>query len=285
MRLERSNAGDNASGGLGVLACMLYTPSDGVYICTGLVASTNILMYTVRLPNFEGPLELLLYFVKRDELDIHDIPIAHITEEFLAYVRLMELLDLELAGEFLVMAATLMQIKARMLLPRPTSGDGTETADDPRTELVRQLIEYSRYSDIADELSTRYEQQRYVFYRRFLATQPPAAETEYRNATLFDLLGALYRTLNRTENEPVFHQLQREQYSVEEQASALVNALRLHSVLHFGQFTRGRSRAFVVATFLALLELCKSGALYLRQDGEDIIVEASQIQQPEPIES
>lgn len=238
-------------------------------------------MYTVRLPNFEGPLELLLYFVRRDELDIYDIPIARITEEFLAYVRLMELLDLELAGEFLVMAATLLQIKARMLLPRPQSEDTPAPAEDPRTELVHQLIEYSRYRDVADELGSRYEQQRYVFYRSMLAAQPPPAQIEYRNATLFDLLSALYDALRRSgQQQQVFHQLTREQYSVEEQAAALVAALAEQPFLSFAAFTRQRSRAYVVATFLAMLELCKNGAVRLRQGSDgDIIVEATTVAQ------
>jgi len=232
-------------------------------------------MYTVRLPNFEGPLELLLYFVKRDELDIYDIPIAQITEEFLDYVRLMQMLDLELAGEFVVMAATLMRIKAQMLLPRPTDAEGTP-AEDPRAQLVVQLIEYSRYRDVAEHLAERAEAQRYVFYRSLLAAQPAADSVEYRNATLFDLLGALYGILRRQQpQEPTFHQLSREQYSVEEQAAAILETVRQSGRVRFGDFVRGRSRAFVVATFLALLELCKNGAVTLRQDAcaGEILVE------------
>lgn len=239
-------------------------------------------MYTVRLPNFEGPLELLLYFVKRDELDIYDIPIARITEEFLAYVRLMQLLDLDLAGEFLVMAATLMQIKARMLLPQRQTQDGTDTSTDPRAELVQQLIEYSRYRDVADELNRRLQEQRHVYYRCFLATQPLPIEVEYRNATLFDLLGALYQVLHRhSQSQPVFHHLEREQYSIEEQAVLVQKALAETPLIRFSTLVAGRSRAFIVATFLAVLELCKNGAVYLRQDGEgDLIVEAAYVEQP-----
>lgn len=238
-------------------------------------------MYTVRLPNFEGPLELLLYFVKRDELDIYDIPIARITEEFLAFVRLMQLLDLDLAGEFLVMAATLMQIKAQMLLPRQQSLDGTDAGADPRAELVQQLIEYSRYRDVADELDRRLQEQRNVYYRRFLTTQPLPIEVEYRNATLFDLLGALYQVLHRhSQHQPVFHHLEREQYSIEEQAVLVQNALAEMPIVRFSTLVAGRSRAFIVATFLAVLELCKNGAVYLRQDSEgDLILEAAYVEQ------
>ncbi|KXB97210.1 MAG: hypothetical protein AA908_07855 [Chlorobi bacterium NICIL-2] len=241
-------------------------------------------MYTVRLPNFEGPLELLLYFVKRDELDIYDIPIARITEEFLAYVRLMQLLDLELAGEFLVMAATLMQIKARMLLPRPESADGAEASEDPRTELVQQLIEYSRYRDVAEELGERYEQQRYIYYRRMLAAQPLSAEVTYRNATLFDLLEALYGVLSRHvgQSQATFVQLEREQYDVGEQMKLVLARLAEQPQCSFRALVSGRSRPYIVATFLALLELCKNGSISLRQlEGEsDITIEALSKHQP-----
>jgi segregation and condensation protein A len=241
-------------------------------------------MYTVRLPNFEGPLELLLYFVKRDELDIYDIPIARITEEFLAYVRLMQLLDLELAGEFLVMAATLMQIKARMLLPRPEQADGTESAEDPRTELVQQLIEYSRYRDVAAELGERYEQQRYIYYRRMLAAQPLPAEVTYRNATLFNLLEALYRVLRLhvEQSQATFVQLEREQYDVGEQMTLVLATLAEQPRCSFRELVRGRSRPYIVATFLAVLELCKNGSISLRQhEGDsDIIIEAPSADHP-----
>ncbi|MFM8179210.1 MAG: segregation and condensation protein A, partial [Candidatus Kapaibacterium sp.] len=123
--------------------------------------------YTVKLPNFEGPLDLLLFFIKRDELDIYDIPIGKITREFLEYIRLMQLFDLELAGEFLVMASSLMQIKVRMLLPKEVDEKGEEVpGDDPRAELVQQLLQYSQYKEVSREFSEREEAQRYVYYRQ-----------------------------------------------------------------------------------------------------------------------
>ncbi|MBP1679421.1 MAG: Segregation and condensation protein ScpA, partial [Bacteroidetes bacterium] len=107
-------------------------------------------MYRVKLSEFEGPLDLLLFFIKRDELDITDIPISRITQEFLEYLHLMASLDLDIAGEFIVMAATLMQIKVRMLLPRDESAEGEE---DPRAELVRRLVEYKRFKELAEKMS------------------------------------------------------------------------------------------------------------------------------------
>ena len=121
-------------------------------------------MYRVKLTDFEGPLDLLLFFIKRDELDITDIPIAQITKEYLDSLQLMASLDLEVAGEFIVMAATLMQIKVRMLLPRDESAEAEE---DPRAELVRRLIEYKRFKEMSRSMSTMEEQQRKVYFREF----------------------------------------------------------------------------------------------------------------------
>lgn len=115
----------------------------------------NVTQYVVSLPNFEGPLDLLLFFIKRDELDIYDIPIAQITEEFLVYTHALQMLDLEQAGEFIVMAATLMQIKAKMLLPKPERVSDEEEEEDPRAELVRRLLEYKQYKEIAEQLRGR----------------------------------------------------------------------------------------------------------------------------------
>ncbi len=131
-------------------------------------------LYKVRLSKddrssvFEGPLDLLLFFIKRDELDIYDIPITRITREFLEYLRLMAALDLEIAGEFIVVAAELCQIKAKMLLPREERVDGVEE-DDPRTDLVRRLLEYRRFKEMSEELLTMSEEQRKVYFRKYYA--------------------------------------------------------------------------------------------------------------------
>src|SRR4030067_772605 len=127
--------------------------------------------YKVKLTDFEGPLDLLLFFLKRDELDIYDIPISKITREFLEYVHYMESLDLELAGEFLVMAAELMQIKVKMLLP-PEPGE--EEEQDPRANLVKRLVEYKRFKEVAVSMTTQEEAQRKVFYRGYYEADPRA---------------------------------------------------------------------------------------------------------------
>ncbi len=126
-------------------------------------------MYRVKLSEFEGPLDLLLFFIRRDELDIHDIPISKITREFLEYLHLMATLDLEVAGDFILMAATLMQIKVRMLLPRV---EGMEEEEDPRAELVRRLIEYKRFKEMSLHMEKMDDEQRRVYYRRFFHADP-----------------------------------------------------------------------------------------------------------------
>src|SRR3990172_7514626 len=137
-------------------------------------------MYKIKLEQFEGPLDLLLFFIRRDELDIYDIPISKITKEFLEYVNLIKILDLEVAGDFILMASTLMQIKARMLLPREVDEKGEEI--DPRTELIQALLEYKKYKEMSEELSFYESNQRKIKYRgsksRTLASNP---ETERFN--------------------------------------------------------------------------------------------------------
>jgi segregation and condensation protein A len=120
-------------------------------------------MYKIQLENFEGPLDLLLFFIKRDELDIYDIPISYITNEFIKYLDLIESLDLEAAGDFILMASTLMQIKARLLLPREVDDKGE--AIDPRADLVAALLEYKRYKEMSEELSLNESNQRKLNYR------------------------------------------------------------------------------------------------------------------------
>ena len=162
-------------------------------------------MYRVRLQDFEGPLDLLLFFIRRDELDIYDIPIADITDEFLGYVRLMEEIDLDGVAEFIYMAALLISIKARMLLPRPDLDDDGE-AIDPRQELVERLLEYMRYKEAAQTLEAKEEQRAELFTRgeaSAVALAENAPEEVLVNTTLFDLIGALRRILTEAPEEPV----------------------------------------------------------------------------------
>lgn len=236
-------------------------------------------MYSVRLENFEGPLDLLLFFIKRDELDIYDIPIASITQEFLEYVKVLELLDLELAGEFIVMASMLVQIKAQMLLPREEKHGvlpGTIDDDDPRAELVRRLLEYKRYREASDSLTLSAENQKYVLYRQvFEAEEIHASESgTYRNATLFDLLKALKRAIEKAPEKAEPHVVTRFPITVEEKSEEIIHILKTKTAARFFELVSGLAKMHIVVTFLALLELAKLQRIRVQQDlrFDDIVI-------------
>jgi segregation and condensation protein A len=245
--------------------------------------------YKIRLDSFEGPLDLLLFFIKRDELDIHDIPITRITEEFLSYLKLMTQLDLEVAGEFIVMAAELCQIKAKMLLPREEREDGTEE-DDPRTDLVRRLIEYRRFKEMAEELSVMSEEQKKVYFRNYFAsddrTAPVEEENLLHNVTLFHLMTALRRAMERAPRIKRTHDVDIIPVTIEEQSEMILASLSMRgeisvtelfqSVLterDIDQLSTG-VRLYIVVTFVAILDLVRNREVALRQHDvfEDIIL-------------
>ena len=230
--------------------------------------NTTLDMYTIKLPNFEGPLDLMLFFIKRDELDIYDIPIARITREFLDYIRLMQLFDLELAGEFLVMASSLMQIKVRMLLPKAVDERGDELhGGDPRAELVKQLLQYSQYKEVSHDFAERSEAQRYIYYRQlFDADAKSTGNEHYKNATLFDLLSAFKTALDRKPEQVILHTVQLYSVTIEEQTENILLRLRGVRRLSFNDFVQNQSRLYVVVTFLAMLELSKNQVISIRQN-------------------
>ncbi len=230
--------------------------------------NTSLEMYTIKLPNFEGPLDLLLFFIKRDELDIYDIPIARITREFLDFIRLMQLFDLELAGEFLVMASSLMQIKVRMLLPKEVDESGEELpGEDPRAELVQQLLQYSQYKEVSRDFSEREESQRYVYYRQvFDAEHQSDGTEEYKNATLFDLLAAFKKALERRPPQITLHTVTLYPITIEEQTENILIRIRKERRLSFVDLVSGQPRLYIVVTFLALLEMSKNQIISIRQN-------------------
>ncbi|KXK56545.1 MAG: segregation/condensation protein A [Chlorobi bacterium] len=239
----------------------------------------NATQYVISLPNFEGPLDLLLFFIKRDELDIYDIPISQITEEFLVYTHALQMLDLEQAGEFIVMAATLMQIKAKMLLPKPERGINEEEEEDPRAELVRRLIEYKQYKEIAEQLRNREEENRLVFYRQnFLADErviePETPEETLRNVTLFDLLTAFKKAVDRARKRKDIHVVERIAYTVEEQTDYILSIFNQRSQVTFFELIDRLDRMGIIVTMLALLELIKNKFIAFHQDDnfEDILL-------------
>lgn len=231
-------------------------------------------MYRVKLTEFEGPLDLLLFFIKRDELDITNIPISRITQEFLEYLHLMASLDLEVAGEFIVMAATLMQIKVRMLLPRDESVPDEE---DPRAELVRRLIEYKRYKEMAQEFGSLEGEARKVYYRKFFEADPRTLVEEedddfLKDVSLFNLIAAYKSALDQMPRK-VVHEVQLMSVSVDEQMSFVMDFLRVHGpttllalVAHMVEKIR------IIVTVMAVLELTKNKVVGLSSvDGRDDI--------------
>jgi segregation and condensation protein A len=225
-------------------------------------------MYRVKLTDFEGPLDLLLFFIKRDELDIYDIPIAKITKEFLEYLHYLQELDLDIAGEFIVTAAELMQIKAQMLLPRP-DGDGEEEFD-PRSELVRRLLEYKRWKEMAEELERKQEQQRKLATRGNFDYDPKVFEEEdkdamFRDVTLFDLIAAFQFAVNRMPRKHV-HEINRLNITLEEQMEHILSLFNEKEEVTFFEIVMAFSEKIrIVVTFLALLEMMKSKIIAIHQ--------------------
>ena len=218
----------------------------------------------VKLARFEGPLDLLLHLIKRDEIDIYDIPIAHITQQYLAYLDLMRSYDLEVAGEFLVMAATLMRIKAKMLLPAlPTSEE--EDEGDPREELVQRLIEYRQFKEAAGTLRLKEDERRQLYERGMLPSDEDAGPLPLAPASLFDLLDAFHRVMARLPEPPIY-EVQAEAYDVEDKMALLASAAAEHGSISFiAMLEKCRSRLEMVVTFMALLELIKLGTVQVVQ--------------------
>ena len=230
--------------------------------------------YRVNLDIFAGPLDLLLYLVRKEEVDIYDIPVARITDEYLQYLNLLETMNLDVAGEYLVMAATLTHIKSRMLLP-PSEDDTEEPDEDPRADLVQQLVEYQRYREAAMTLGERPVLTRDVFRR-----DPATPETDQgegirlRDVSVTDLLEAFREVMERALRES-FHEIVTEEISVDECVELIVRRMEMDGPLRFRDLFAGApSRRRMVATFLALLELVKRQAIQARQeeDGAEILL-------------
>lgn len=223
-------------------------------------------LYTVRIDRFEGPLDLLLYLIQRDEVDIYDIPIAHITHQYLEYLELLDVFDLDNAGEFLVMASTLMRIKARMLLPVQRLGDDEEEEGDPRDELVRRLLEYKKFKEASEDLARKEESRSDWFSRgtefTFLDEQEEPAEL---SLSLFDLLRAVRNVLEKMQAEGVHH-VYTEVYTVEAQEEFILERLATGGKLRFEELFRGMNvKMEVVVTFVALLDLMKNRRVRVHQ--------------------
>ena len=215
--------------------------------------------YKVKLEVFEGPLDLLLYLIKKEELEIHDIPMEKITSQYVQYLELMKMLDLNVAGEFLVMAATLMMIKSRMLLPAEDRPELEEEEEDPRWDLVRQLVEYKKFKDAALHLESLELRREDIFGRdgaeAVLGGQ--TSDVALHDVGLFDLISAFNEALKNVKSEEL-REIFAERFTVAEKIEALGERLRREGKFSISRMFEGmRSRHEIACTFLALLELIR----------------------------
>ena len=226
-------------------------------------------MYKVRLQQFEGPLDLLLFFLRRDELDIHDIPIASIADEFLDYVKYMEEVDLDGVGDFLYMAAVLISIKAKMLLPNAEVDEEGEPVD-PRLELVERLLEYIRFKEATEILDQKYE-ERSLHHNRGAASgidlSDHKGQEDLVEATVFDLILALKRVLTDAPDE-VYHAIETESYTLQDQRIFLKKELVVGEKRSFVELATGRTKPFIITTFLSILEMARLQEIDIFISGE-----------------
>ena len=217
--------------------------------------------YHVKLEAYEGPLDLLLYLIKKDEVDIWDIPVSQIAGEYLEYINMMKLLDLNVIGEFLVMASTLMKIKSCMLLPQEETGIGEEI-EDPRSELVEQLLEYEMYKEKAKRLAEKEEVQSKFFTRP--ATEIPHSQPTFE-ASLFDLLTAFHNVLKEKAPE-IVREIEPFKFTLEEKVEEILKRLEKEDKISFSLlFKECLSKGELIVIFLALLELIKQKRVRIRQ--------------------
>jgi segregation and condensation protein A len=223
--------------------------------------------YKFQLDMFEGPLDLLLYLIKKDEINIYDIPVARITEQYLEYIEMMKMLDLDGIGDFLVMAATLLQIKSRMLLP-PDPNQAPD-AEDPRMDLVRKLEEYQRIKEAAEILRDRADKRQDLFARRIdqeaLTEIRDDSKEVYFEANLFDLITALSKAL-QTKPQKGTYEVVQEEFTVEDKVTLIRHVLvERPSIMLTELFEQARTKMEVIVTFLAVLELCRQKTLVVVQ--------------------
>ena len=229
--------------------------------------------YKIKLEIFEGPLDLLLYLVKKDHLNIYDIPIAKVTGQYLQYLNLMQFLDLNIAGEFLVMSATLMQIKSKMLLPAQENEGAEEEKEDPRAELVKRLLEYEKFKEIADTLREKETAQKDVFKRPKTDLERPASPGRqepgeiYFEADIFALINAFSQALKDIPKE-VFYEVIKDEFTVEEKIHNLLHMLLIRESIKLSElFGKAKSKVEIIVTFLEVLELIKMReAIALQRD-------------------
>jgi segregation and condensation protein A len=241
------------------------TPAEDISILTIPGGDPS---YNIVVGEFEGPFDLLLHLIRKNEIDIYDIPIARLLEKYMQYLEIMRFLDLKLTSEFIEMAAMLMRIKVRMLLPSPESDEGEEDEEDPRTELVQRLVEYQKFKELAGKLR---ESEKLCALTR---GRPPAEGNGDgyfwmdSDVSFFDLINAFWTCYSRIKDQPadLLHRVTREVCSVEEKMDMILAVVKARGEIVFNLLcNQTRNRVELIVTFLAVLELVFRGLIKARQ--------------------
>jgi len=224
-------------------------------------------MFNIRLENFEGPLDLLLYFIKRDKIDIYDIPITDITNEYIQVIDEAKKLDVSIAGEFLFMASMLLRIKTQMLLPRKIDEEGLDI-DDPRIDLVAQLIEYKKYRDIAHQLKNLHEDNKDLFFRssaKVVYDQSPEVSDFLKEVSLFDISKIFKDAIDNAPAQDSF-KIYKEIVSLKEQKNFIIESFKGNKVVSLKKIVKKlETKIEIIVTFLALLEMIKQSEILCTQ--------------------
>ena len=224
-------------------------------------------MFNIKLENFEGPLDLLLYFIKRDKIDIYDIPITQITNEYISVIDEAKTLDVSIAGEFLFMASMLLRIKTQMLLPRQVDEESLDI-DDPRIDLVAQLLEYKKYKNIANELKNLHFENKDTFFRsspKVLYDQSPDLSDFLDEVTLFDISKIFKEAIENAPTQDSF-EIYRETVSLQEQKDFILQGLKANKISSLKKLVKKlETKIEIIVTFLALLEMIKQSEIICLQ--------------------
>jgi len=225
--------------------------------------------YKVKLDTFEGPLDLLLFLIKKNEVDIYDIPVSKITQQFLEYLDIIKLLDIEFASDFILLASTLLRIKAQMLLPKPSIEEDEEVVEDPRQELVYRLLEYKRFKDVAENLSEKEEFARNLYTRGSFKIESPGFADELvderADISLFDLVTA-FKTIVEKNKKVVVHRVRILNVNLEERIEFVISKIKEYGEINFtALFEPTDDKLVWIVTFIAILELVKNQVIMALQ--------------------
>lgn len=224
--------------------------------------------YKIKLPVFEGPLDLLLYLIKKEEINIYDIPIAKITDQYLEYLEVMKAIELNIAGEFLLMAATLMHIKSKMLLPKDEKTEDELIEEDPRAELVKRLLEYKKFKEAAGDLAGMEKDRKGIYSRADSDGEDSsyASADDGFEANIFDLITAFAKIVKNVSKEE-FLQVIQDEFTVSQKIHDLFHILVERPVIYFGElFKKIKTRLEAITLFLALLELIRLNEVIVKQE-------------------